>query len=102
MLVIIGKAAAADGQLSRLVAAGARVADATRGDDGCLDYGFYVDVENPDVMVGVEIWRDQAALDAHMEHDHTVTFMGEVGDLVAGEPTMTFLAAESINQESTS
>lgn len=99
MLVIIGKATAAEGQIARLLELGARVASATRQDEGCLDYGFYVDVEDPNVMVGVEIWRDQAALDAHMEHDHTTTFLQAINGLFADDPTMTFLAAEPVGAD---
>ena len=51
---------------------------------GCQLYGFYADVTNPDVILSVEVWRDQAALDAHMGHDHTQTFLQTVPDARRG------------------
>lgn len=41
-------------------------------------------------MLGIEVWVDRAALDAHMAHDHTRAFLAVAPGLVAGEPAMTF------------
>ena len=90
MLIVLGSAAAAPGKRDELIAAAIEVAAATRGDDGCLSYGFAADLEDPNTISSVEVWRDQAALDAHMQHEHTQQFMGRVGDLLAGEPQMSF------------
>ncbi len=62
------------------------MATATRSDDGCQLYGFYADVTRPDVVLSVEVWRDRAALDAHMTHAHTAGVPRVVPDLVAGDP----------------
>jgi quinol monooxygenase YgiN len=40
------------------------------------------------VILGVEVWRDQAALDAHMDHPHTREFLAAAGPLIDGTPTM--------------
>lgn len=36
-----------------------------RAEDGCLGYSYYQSKEDGDVVLLVEHWRDQAALDAH-------------------------------------
>ena len=95
MLIVIGRARARDGARDQLAAAAAGVATATREDEGCMTYTFAYDLTDPEVLVGVEVWRDQVALDAHMGHSHTKQFLAAVGDLVAGEPEMTFFAAEA-------
>ena len=94
MLIVIGEAEAASGRRDQMLEAVAAMARATRPDDGCELYGFYADVTNPDVILSVEVWRDQAALDAHMGHDHTADFLATVPALVAGEPVMHFFNAE--------
>lgn len=94
MLIIIGDAEAGPGKRDQMLAAVTAMADSTRSDGGCEFYGFYADVTNPDVILGVEIWRDQAALDAHMDHNHTHEFIATVPGLVAGNPTMRFFTAE--------
>lgn len=97
MLIVIGEAQAAPGRRDQMLEAANTMAAATRLDEGCESYGFYVDATRDDVVLSVEVWRDQAALDAHMDHDHTQRFMANVPDLVAGAPTMRFFTAEASN-----
>jgi quinol monooxygenase YgiN len=90
VLIVIGSARALPGRRADLVSAARAVATQTRGDQGCESYGFYADLADQDVIVSVEIWRDQAALDAHMQHPHTQEFLATAGSLVDGTPTMRF------------
>lgn len=90
MIIVLGSAKALPGHREELVSAAREVASATRGDDGCKSYGFYVDLDDAEVILGVEVWRDQAALDAHMAHPHTQDFLAKVGGLLDGTPQMAF------------
>lgn len=97
MLIVIGEATAAPGRRAGLVAAAQAVAATTRGDRGCLAYSFPADLEDENRILSIEIWADQAALDAHMGHDHTADFLRAAPGLVAGEPVMSFyVVAESL------
>jgi quinol monooxygenase YgiN len=40
--------------------------EASRAEDGCLDYVFAADPLDPERVVLFERWADQAALDAHL------------------------------------
>ena len=73
-----------------LVAAAREVAAATRADRGCLTYSFSADVEDPDRIIGIEVWADQPALDEHMGHRHTQDFLRVAPGRVTGEPVMAF------------
>ena len=99
MLIVIGEAEAAPGHREEMLEAVAAMAAATKSDEGCVSYGFYADVTQPDVILGVEVWRDQAALDAHITHDHTVEFIATVPSLVAGQPVLRFYDADPIQEE---
>ena len=44
--------------------------NATRAEDGCLDYSYAEDVGEPGLIRVFEVWRDQAALDAHFTKPH--------------------------------
>ncbi len=90
MLVVLSSAVAAPGRRDRLVEAARAVAAATRLDDGCVSYHFAADLDDPDRVLGVEVWADRAALDQHMAHDHTQAFLAAVPDLITGEPTSAF------------
>jgi quinol monooxygenase YgiN len=94
MLIVIGQASPRPGRRQDLLDAAAAMARLTRSDEGCELYGFYADVTDQDVILGVEVWHDQAALDAHMTHDHTLSFLRRVSPLVAGTPVLSFFHAE--------
>ena len=47
---------------------------ATRQEDGCLVYSYAVDIEDPGLIRVFELWRDQAALDAHFKTAHMIAW----------------------------
>ncbi|MGQ3016552.1 putative quinol monooxygenase [Phenylobacterium sp.] len=44
--------------------------EASRAEDGCLEYAYAEDVAEPGLIRVFEAWRDQAALDAHFQTPH--------------------------------
>ena len=44
--------------------------EASRAEDGCLEYSYAGDVAEPGLIRVFEAWRDQAALDAHFQTAH--------------------------------
>jgi len=45
---------------------------ASRAEEGCLEYAYAEDVADPGLIRVFEVWRDQAALDAHFQTPHMV------------------------------
>ena len=43
---------------------------ASRAEDGCLTYSYGEDVAEPGLIRVFEVWRDQAAIDAHFGAPH--------------------------------
>jgi quinol monooxygenase YgiN len=43
---------------------------ASRAEDGCVTYSYAEDVAEPGLIRVFEVWRDQAALDAHFKSAH--------------------------------
>lgn len=48
---------------------------ATRAEPGCLQYDFFACTDDPDKLVFVETWVDEAAHGVHMAHRHTQDFI---------------------------
>src|SRR5437763_209849 len=59
-----------------------------QGEDGCLTYSLHRDLDEPRRFVVVEVWADQAALDAHSREPHLREMLSAVGALVAAPPTI--------------
>ena len=47
-----------------------RVITASRGEDGCIDYSYGVDVLDPGLVRVFEVWRDREALQRHFQTPH--------------------------------
>jgi quinol monooxygenase YgiN len=79
MIIVMGHAKFAAGEIERLDAAIQAQIIATNAEDGCDYYCFARDVTNPDRMVVSERWRDQVAIDAHFQTPHMAAFNEELG-----------------------
>jgi quinol monooxygenase YgiN len=49
---------------------------ASRAEDGCITYSYAEDVAEPGLVRVFEVWRDQAALDAHFQTAHMAAWRG--------------------------
>ena len=53
---------------------------ASRADDGCLNYGYYTEIADPQSLIAVEEWRDMAALEAHLRTPHVARLIAALPD----------------------
>lgn len=79
MIIVMGHAKLAPGELDRLQAEMEKQVAATNAEEGCLYYNFARDVADADRLVISERWRDQAALDAHFSTPHMAHFNALIG-----------------------
>ena len=47
-----------------------RVITASRGEDGCIDYGYAIDVIDSGLVRVWEMWRDRETLQRHFQMPH--------------------------------
>ncbi len=52
-----------------------KVVEATRREDGCINYDFALDISDPTRLIVFERWRDQAALDGHFKSPHMAAWI---------------------------
>lgn len=82
---------AADGEHAELESALRDLVEAADEEDGLEVYSIFRTVEEPARYQVVEIYRDQAALDAHGRGDRMRAAMSAVGGLLGGRPVITML-----------
>ncbi|MGE8318371.1 MAG: putative quinol monooxygenase [Comamonas sp.] len=70
MLLIVGTVRLPAENLDRARPAMRAMVEASRAEPGCLEYGYAEDVLVPGLVHVKELWRDQAALDAHFASTH--------------------------------
>lgn len=69
-----------------LVALLNEVQAASRADDGCINYGYYAELADPDSLIAVEEWRDMAALESHLQQPHVARLVEALPHLLDGRP----------------
>ena len=70
MLLIVGTIRLPADNLPAARPAMQAMAEASRAEDGCLEYTYAEDVFVPGLIHVKELWRDQAALDRHFAAAH--------------------------------
>ena len=86
MLLVIGRVQCRPDQRESLIALLERMQDASRKEDGCLRYGFFAAVEDPNTFVAVEEWADREALDRHFAQPHLQEFARGLREVVSETP----------------
>lgn len=59
------------GTRDKVLARAPEVQAATRAEPGCIAYDFFTCTDDPDKLVFVEAWQDEAAHAYHMAQTHT-------------------------------
>lgn len=60
----------------------AEIPQASRAEKGCHAYAYFFAAENPDELLLIEKWQDQASLDAHKLSEHFLKLQGLKQDFV--------------------
>ncbi|MCU0881642.1 MAG: antibiotic biosynthesis monooxygenase [Hyphomonadaceae bacterium] len=78
-----GKAAEFEAMLGEFVTA------VKASEAGTITYQLFADSKRPNHYFMLEIYADQAALDAHGKTDHMAALLGRIGPLLGGAPVIT-------------
>lgn len=70
------------------------ILDAVRREDGCLQYAYYLPVEEDDTLLLVECWRDRQAQQVHLSTPHMATLGKIKADCVADTQIVSGTAEE--------
>ena len=97
MVIVIGRGTCAPGKREELTAAMRWMQGESRQEPGCLRYGFYTSVEDPDEFVAVEEWESAAALRDHFAAPSIAGFATRVGGLIAGTPEIRIHGVSATN-----
>ena len=80
MIVIAGTIQLDPANKESVLAASIEMMKATRAEAGNIDYAFTWDLVDEGMVRVIELWEDQAALDAHMKAPHMAAFTGKMGE----------------------
>lgn len=77
---------AQDGKVNALIERLKSLAAATWQERGCIEYGFYQDAADPNLVISYERWVDQQAEDLHWRTPHLTEAIEAMKELLSSEP----------------
>jgi quinol monooxygenase YgiN len=90
-LVLVARFRAQHGRADALRSRLQQMVRLTVVEPGCLRYELHEDQGDPEHLVLLEVWRDQVALDRHMETEHVRGLVRDVPQLAVGDIEMLHL-----------
>lgn len=81
-LVIIAKITAVEGKSEAAKAALLELVAPTRKEEGCIQYDFHQDLNNPHLFYAYEQWETMAHLQAHGKSDHILAMRNKTKDSI--------------------
>ena len=88
MVKLIARIHTQPGQSDVVAAALRTVAAPSRAEAGNIMYDICRSQADPNVLLVLEEWESQAALDAHMATPHFKAFVDSIGTALAGAPEL--------------
>lgn len=82
--------------IAAMQAAIAAMETASRAEDGCYDYTFSVELNNPDVLRITEKWQSMEALGAHFAMPHMADFQAAMAANPPKNVSATFYEATEV------
>ncbi len=96
MILVIGSMTAKPGRYQEALALSQEHVARSRTEPGCVSHAVHRDTENPDRLVFVEEWLDQASLQQHFKVPASRAFAKALGELASQPPTMTVYDAAKL------
>jgi quinol monooxygenase YgiN len=86
MIIVIARFRPRPERRDDLVALLEEVQEASRRDDGCLNYGYFSEIVDSTSFIAVEEWRDMGALEAHLREPHVARLVAALPEMGHGRP----------------
>ena len=81
MLIVLATAKLGEGALEAGRAALETMVEASRAEEGCIDYAYSIDILDPTLLRITEKWVDDAALAFHFSTPHMAAFQAALSEL---------------------
>ena len=97
MIVVLVKIQSTSADINAVKSAVQAMEAASREEDGCIDYTFSVELNDPDVLRVTERWESMEALAAHFQSPHMAEFQTTMGAHPPRDMQVSFFNAEEFS-----
>ncbi|TXH89557.1 MAG: antibiotic biosynthesis monooxygenase [Rhodoferax sp.] len=96
MIVILGSVLVQEGRMEDALKLSLEHVHRSRAEPGCISHAVHVDCENPNRLVFVEEWADEASLQTHFKVPASRQFVAALSQCAAQPPEMALYQAEKV------
>lgn len=96
MIVVNAVIESTEADIDAMKDAIAKMESASRAEEGCYDYTFSVELNNPTVLRITEKWENMDALAAHFNEPHMADFQAAMGANPPKSVTASFYEATEV------
>jgi len=96
MIIVLAKITSKDGMKDKIVGETKTLIEATRAEEGCIEYNLYDPVDGENILLFVEKWEGKEFLESHLQQDHFIKFGPAIGDYLAKDLEISVYSSEEI------
>lgn len=89
MIVVLGSFRIPPSMVDVIRPAMEAMVNGSRGEEGCIEYAYALDVFDPGLVRVIEKWRDRPALEAHLRTVHIAEWRAQCSSLAVSERELT-------------
>jgi len=86
MITIIAKCLLKDGLKEKFKKTAIELIESSRKEDGCISYNLYEDLNNENILIFIEEWKDKEAINSHNNSEHFKRIVTELSELYLMDP----------------
>jgi len=85
MISIVAKFVVNAGEEEKFLSMTEKLVQASREEEGCIEYGLHKDTSKENTYCMLEKWKDQAAIEEHNSSPHFTSIVPKLGEMATVE-----------------
>ena len=96
MLIVLAKITAKEGMVDNILNESKALIEATRKEEGCIEYNLYNSVEKKNILTFVEKWDSKESLESHIKQTHFINFGSAIENYLGKDLEISIYSSEEI------
>lgn len=81
MIKVVARSIAHPEHIEKIIELSKLLVESSLLEEGCIDYGLFQDINDPNVLTMIETWSDETALENHKSSEHVKAIVPKLNEL---------------------
>ena len=96
LIIVLAKIISKENMLNKIVDEAKPLIEATRAEEGCIDYNLYNLAEGDNTLLFVEKWDSEDSLKFHLKQAHFIEFGSAIEEYLATDLDISVYSSEAV------